>query len=232
MIRPARPTDSTAFAALGRARSASLSNTLVAERDGRVDGYVQFHALGAIGYVRDLVVAEPARASDLMLAAAAALRDAGVREWHLNARLGDEPAPELYERLGMRAEHHSIALRLPWARLDELPRRPATALPVSAEEEEDDDLERALGMITGQIAMARRRATQVLVQLRGEDCEPLGFAAFDPRFPGARIFRVAHPAYAGPLLDALRRHAHHDEIALVVDDDEALAELLVACGAR
>jgi N-acetylglutamate synthase-like GNAT family acetyltransferase len=247
VIRPARLTDYDAFATLHRElaleelpphrdrfRTEIVHTTFVDEDDGGVDGYVHFHTLGTIGYVRQLVVSKHARrrgkGARLMLHAAASLRAANVREWHLNVETGNEPAIRLYERLGLRAEHSSTALRLPWAMLSELPFDPATALPVAPEE--DDDLERNLGLLGGQIAMARRRATHVLRQLRTADCAPVGFASFDPDFPGARIFRVARPTLAGTLLRALRPHAKHEDLALVIDDDDAVTQLLVTHGAR
>lgn len=56
---------------------------------------------------------------------------------------------------------------------------------------------------------------------------------FDPDFPGAFPFRVAAPTLARPLLEALRPHARPgvDAVGLVVEDDDALAALLVAAGA-
>lgn len=248
VIRPASETDYPAFATLYRELGLEeappprdrwtrdlVHGTLVAEREGRIDGYIHFHTLGRVGYVRNLVVADTSRGAgygtDLMLAAATALRKVGVSEWHLNVRDGNISAIQLYEKLGLRREHRSTAMRLPWARVAEMPSAAATALPVAPAE--DDDLERELGMLAGQIAMARLQTTNVLVQLRDENCAPVGFAAFDPRFPGARVFRVALPVYAGPLLSALRPHAPstHDDLALVIDDHEALVELLLAFGA-
>lgn len=248
MIRPAAVTDYPAFATLYRELGLDeappppdrwnrelVHGTLIAEREGRIDGYVHFHTLGSVGYVRNLVVADAARGAgfgtDLMLAAATALREAGVREWHLNVRDGNTPAIQLYEKLGLRPAHRSTALRLPWARVADLPSAAATALPVDPRD--DEDLERELGMLAGQIAMARLKPTNVLYQLRDVTCTPVGFAAFDPAFPGARTFRVAIPAFAAPLLAALHVHARatSGEVALVVDDHEALVELLVAHGA-
>lgn len=222
-------------AAPGRDRFATemVHSTFVDEGERCVDGYVQVHTLGTIGYVRQLVVREQTRGrgkgARLMLHAAASLRAAGVAQWHLNVKAGNVPAIRLYEQLGLRAEHRSTALRLPWSAVFGLPHLPATALPVAPEE--DDDLERGLNLLGGQIAMARRRATHVLRQLRTADCAPAGFASFDPDFPGARIFRVARPSYAGTLLRALRPHARHDDLALVIDDDDAVTELLVTHGA-
>jgi N-acetylglutamate synthase-like GNAT family acetyltransferase len=246
VIRPARRTDYDAFARLfldlglpqpaparDRWMTEQLPGTLIDERDGHVDGYVQFHTLGKVGYVRQLVVAPPLRGkrrgAELMLHAAAALRAAGVREWHVHVKTENVPAIRIYEQLGLRAEHRSTALRFPWSRHPELPCAPAAALPVHPNE--DDDIERSLGMIGGQIAMARRRPIDVLRQLRAEDCAAVGFASLDPGVAGARIFRVATPAFAGTLLAALRPHVIQDDVALVIDDDDPLTDLLVTHGA-
>lgn len=214
--------------------NADLPGALVADHDGRIDGYVQFQTIGRIGYVRDLVVATPERGhglrTALMHAAASGLRAAGVIEWHLNVNTENVAAISVYERLGMAIEHRSTALRFAWHRLIDLPGEAATTLPVA--EEDDDDVERSLGLLVGQIAMARRHSSHVLTQLRDEDLEACGFAAFDPAVPGARIFRVARPSLAAALLGALRPHARHDDVALVIDDDDATTDLLIAGGAR
>jgi ribosomal protein S18 acetylase RimI-like enzyme len=248
VIRPAALTDYPAFATLYRELALEedppsedrwrdlVRGTLVAEHDARIDGYVHFHTLGHIGYVRNLVVADTARGvglgTELMLAAADVLRASRIGEWHLNVRDGNEPAIHLYEKLGLRPEHQSTALRFAWARVGELPAEAAEALPVDPRE--DDDLERELGMLGGQIAMARLHAGNVLCQLRDEHCAPVGFAAFDATFPGARLFRVARPALAAPLLVALEPHALRGDrdLALVVEDAPELVDVLVAHGAR
>jgi hypothetical protein len=231
MIRPARPTDLAAVAKLSEAVGVTappLRGTLIDDRDGDVAGYVRFSALGSVGYVRELVTAP--RTTDaslpLMLAAANALRSAGVREWHLDVR-PESPSIDIYEQLGMQPAHRSTALRFPWARLPELPGEPATALPVASDDE--DDIERDLGLLGGQLAMARRRPRLVLRQLRDEACAPVGIAALDP--DGARIFRVARPTLAAPLLAALRPHAIHSDLSVVLEDDD-LVNLLASHGAR
>jgi len=239
VIRPARLTDYEAFtvlhAELGLAEPPParerLTGTLVAAHDDRVDGYVHVHTLGTVGYIRQLVVREPVRGhgAELMLHAAAALKRAGIREWHLNVKQDNATAIALYERLGLRAEHRSTALVFPWARLGELPCEEAVALPVAAEE--DNEIERELGMLGGQIAMARRRDGTVLCQLRSADFAPVGFAALDPGFAGARTFRVARPELVKTLLQALRHHARNEDLSIVIDDHPAVVDLLVMHGA-
>ncbi len=246
MIREATERDYPAFATLfrelgvddptpARARwTTELAHeTLVFDRDGQIDGYVSFYTLRDAGYVRNLVVAPSARGRGigraLMLAAGSELRVRGAGIWHLNVKCGNAAAIKLYAELGMRVEHRSSVLRLPWQQLDRLPSEPAEALPVDPVE--DDDLERTLGLLAGRIAMVRMRADRVLVQLRDAQCAPVGFASFDPSL-GANPLRVARPALIGTLLRALAPHARGEHVQLVVDDHAALADVLIATGAE
>ncbi len=210
--------------------AAAAAFTLVDHHDGQVAGSVRVHTLGAIGYLRDLVVREPARGAALMRAAAAALREAGVREWHVHVCPDSARAIGLDERLGMRPVHRSAAVRVSLTCASTLPREPAQAFPVTPDEH--DDLERELGLLSGQIAMLTRRGPHVLVQLRDGSLAPVGFAAFDPAAGGARMFRVARPTFAAPLLEALAPHVRSQHLALVIDDDDVLTDLLVAHGAE
>ncbi len=251
-IRAARAADYAAYVAMfaelgiedpvpteARFTDELARNMLICERVGAVIGYVLFDRLAANGYVRNLVVMPAARGGGvgaaLMAAAAAELRARGARDaWHLNVKVDNTGAIRLYERLGMRVEHASVALRLAWARLDDLPAEaaPVRALPVAPDEE--DDIERALDMLSGRIEMARVRSGVVLRQLRDERLAPVGFACFDPAFPGAFPFCVARPALAGALLRALAPHARPGDLDLqvVVEDDDALVERLIAAGAE
>ncbi|HEU0035050.1 MAG TPA: GNAT family N-acetyltransferase [Kofleriaceae bacterium] len=210
-----------------------VSETLVSERAGSIDGYISFYTLSAVGYVRNLVVAPGARqqgiGGELMRAAASALRERGVAEWHLNVKRDNAAAIRLYESLGMRVEHRTIVLRLAWTQVPQLPAEPAVALPVAPDE--DDDVERALGMLAGRIAMGRKRSGRVQLQLRDETCAPVGYATFDPML-GAMPFRVLRPALARTLLEALRPHASQDTVRVVCDDDVALEQLLIGSGAE
>ena len=247
MIRNAEPADYPVFATLFRELevddkaptidrfTSDLANeTLISERDGQVNGYVSFYTLSVVGYVRNLVVAPAARnggvGAELMRAAADVLRARGVGEWHLNVKWDNAPAIRLYENLGMQVEHRSTVLRVPWKTIDALPHEPATVLPVAPEE--DDDIERALGLLAGRIAMGRVRPGRVLIQLRDDQCAPVGFASFDPKLPGAMPFRVVRPALAGTLLAALRPHSTGEHLQIVADDDTGLSDLLISVGAE
>ena len=253
MIREATAADYPTFAELFRElgidetapsqdrwASELARDTLISERCGRVDGYVTFIALSDAGHVRNLVVAPHARRDgvgrELMQAAAESLRARGIAEWHLNVRVGNAAAIQLYEQLGMAVEHRSVVLRVPVSRIPELPRERAQALPVDPVE--DDDIERALDLLAGRIAMTRVRRDRVLMQLRDNTCAPIGFASIgvgtagDPTLPAVQPFRVARPALAGTLLTALAAHTMSPRIQVVVEDDAAVTRLLAAAGAE
>ena len=210
-----------------------VRSTLVADRDGTVAGYIDFYALSEVGHVRNLVVAPAARntgvGADLMRAAAERLRAHGIREWHLNVKHDNTPAVRLYEKLGMQVEHRSTVFRVPWAIADALPHDPATASDVSPAD--DDDIERALGLLSGRIAMLRR-SRGILIQLRGDDLAAVGFAAF-ARGIGASPFRVARPALVGSLLAAIRSHAEGaPHVEIVLEDCPPCSRLLARAGAE
>ena len=251
-LRPARVDDYGAFAELflelgvpdpapSAARFADdlMARMLVYEDAGAMLGYVAFEQVADEGFIRNLVVAPAARGQGagaaLMLAAAAELRKRGAgRQWRLNVKVDNTPALRLYQRLGMQPEYGSVAMLVPWLAVDRLPapdrrhqRLPATLVTA----EDDHELERALALMPGRLQQARQRGC-ILLQLR-DDREPLGVAGFDPSFPGAFPFRVAHPALAAQLLRALSVHARPGEVALqlVVEADDELARALLAAGA-
>lgn len=205
---------------------------LVADRGGDVAGYIDFYALSTAGHVRNVVVAPAARnagiGAELMRAAADRLRADGISEWHLNVRRDNAAAIRLYEKLGMEIEHRSTVFRIPWAIADALPRQAAVASEVSPED--DEDVERALGLLSGRVAM-RRRGNSILIQLRDEQCAAVGFAALDPE-RGVSPFRVARPAYIATLLDAIRRHVTTPHVEIVLEDCPECTTLLAGAGAE
>lgn len=206
--------------------------TLVYTNGDAVLGYVLAYAFDRAGHIHGIVVDAAARGAGageaLMLAAAARFRALGLAEWHLNVKVDNAPAIRLYEKLGMAVEHRTTVLGLDWSALDRLPHDDATVLPVDPAE--DDDIERALHLIGGRLAMTRRRASRRLIQLRDSSCAPVGIAVFDPEL-GASPFRVARPGLAAPLLAACRPYATKPTLQVVIEDDAALADLLVAAGA-
>jgi len=212
--------------------------TLIYERSGAAIGYVNYDRVGASGYVRNLVVAPDARGCGvggaLMVAAAGELRAQGVADdWHLNVKADNAAALRLYERLGLRIQHRSSALRFRWADIERLPVEAAPVSVYPVFDGDDDDIERALGILGGRLQMARSRAKRITLQLRDDQLAPVGVACFDPSIPGAFPFCVTRPALCAPLLRALAPHAAAGDLdfQVVIEDDDELAEVLIAAGA-
>lgn len=251
-IRPARPGDYPAYCALfkqlqiedpvpseDRFIGELASRILIADDGGEALGYVLFDRFAGDGYIRNLAVIPAARGARLgerlMRAAAAELRARGATDaWHLNVKVDNTAAIRLYERLGFEVEHASVALRLAWDARVRLPVDPeqVDALPVAPEE--DDEVERGVGVLSGWLARARMRDGTIIRALRDRTLAAVGLASFDPSFPGAYPFRVARPSLARPLLDALLPHARpgDDGLQLVIEDDPTLVDTLLAAGAE
>ena len=247
MIRAARDDDYAVYADLHRVlvpedpvpsedrfRTEIIPTIQVAERDGRMVGYVDALLFDGGAHVRNLVVAEAARGTGvgmaLMRGAAARCRAAGIHAWHLNVAVGNTPAIALYEKLGFVPDWRSASLVVPWSITHALPADPANAAPLRAENAER--VETRFRILRGRLTTMMQRPERVMMQLVGDDASVLGFAAFDPWFPGASMFRLARPTLAGTLFDALRPHARHDYLMVLVEDDEALTALLEAAGAQ
>lgn len=227
-------TDET-FPAAERWERDLMAGTLVAERGGAVIAYINYYELAAAGYVRMLAVAPAARNAGigrtLMEAVAARLRERGLVEWQLNVKADNAPAIHLYERLGLQPQHRTTVVRVPWERVGELARAGGVRA-AAVEPEQDPAIEQRLGVLAGRLAEVRKRAGRVIVQLLDTRAAPVGIACLDPAIPGAYPFRVARPAFARTLLDALHPHVADDPpwIQLVVEDDDELATELIAIG--
>lgn len=213
--------------------------TWLFEQDGAVAGYLWFQRLDGVGYVRHVVVAPELRARGLggamLRALADDLRAGGISRWCLNVKPDNLPALRLYEGLGMRETYRSAALRFPWSFVDGLPPTDRSLGTCPIDPAEDAAIEAAFDLPPGQLALNRARPRVALRRLHDPEdpaAVALGFAAFDPDFPGAYPFRVAAPALAKPLLDGLRPHAEKPDMGLVVEADPGLVDLLVRHGAR
>jgi ribosomal protein S18 acetylase RimI-like enzyme len=251
-IRDAVPDDHTDFArffaALGvddptpafdRWVSSMMPHTFFLEEHGQKIGYAYVEVFGSSGYVRHVVVDEPARGGGvgraLMKAIALRLRARGCTEWELNVKRDNAPAIRLYERCGMQPQYSTVVLRIDWAEIESLPSS-GRALAVSdVDPAEDRAIERAFALQDGKVARLRSVEGQVLVQLVDETTRAVrAFARFDPMFPGSFPFHVQAPELAADLLRAIRPHARSSDvwIQLVVENDAATADLLRAAGAR
>lgn len=221
-----------------RWRDEMVPSSLIAERGGRVLGYSYFQLIGATGHIRNVVVAPEARGAGVGAALMAAMRqrfaEAGIGAWNLNVKPDNQPARRLYERCGMHAQYRSTALGLRWELLPSLPGPVVAVAARVVQPAEDDRFERALGLLPGELHSGRALPGRVVVGLvHGADSTPAGVAVFNPSFPGAYPFRVAHPSYSAALLAGMRPHAlpQHDWVGMFIENDDAAVAALVAAGA-
>ncbi len=213
-----------------------VADALVAERRGKVVGYLIGQTLADTGYVRNVVSARAVRRTGVGRALLLAFRERIVAEgktsWRLNVKLDNTPAVKLYESFGMKFAWDSMAIRLAWADVTRLPESPRELQAHEVPAEADAEVERALNLPFGLVDSVRTKAGRVLKRLSHPGGKCAGFAAFDPAFPGAYPFAVALPLYARALFEALRPHARKGdpEIQVVADGDGGLAELLLKAG--
>lgn len=250
-LRPAREADYDDFARLflelgapdpvpsrEKWRDETAPRSVVAVRDERVVGLCFAQVLEDTGFVRVLVTDPAARRSGvaraLMANAADTFRAAGCTRWCLNVRPENLPALTLYRSLGMEQAYASTALAIDWANVERLPAGDREAR-VVLDGAFDPRAEARFSLHAGQLAAARVLPGRVVVALvaAGSD-EVVGVAAFDPGFPGAAPFRVAAPALARPLLEAMRPYARpaDTEVKLVVSDDDGVEATLLSAGAE
>lgn len=215
--------------------------TIVAEARGEVVGYLWFELIGGMLYVRNVVSDPRLRRQGIgrKLLRESMRRgvDAGAVRWCLNVKDDNVAAIRLYESLGLRTEYPTRVLRLGW----DLPlvQGPRTGgLTVNAHIEDAGSVERALALLGGSVQRALDQGRVAVTAVRS--AEVVGFAAFDPGFPGAYPFVARDLEVAWALLEALSPHRQpfHDGswresgLQLVVERDEALADALVAQGAQ
>ncbi len=217
-----------------------MPTSIIAEVGGRPAGYAWYVPLASEGYVHNLAVSVGARGGGLgrvlLDEVSARLRRAGCRAWRLNVKVGNEPAIGLYQRMGMREAHRSTGLTLEWPAVERLPAAGRRLEVGPVEPGEDERLEQAFDLPAGQLAWFRTVTGQVLAVLLDQNStggSPVGFARFDPGFPGAFPFKVREPAAARALLEGLRPHAlpGADRLHLLVEDQPDLVELLCGAGA-
>lgn len=250
--RPATPEDYPAYARLfpelgvddpipaaSTWSAEQCPTTRVLERAGTVVAYVYFERMRDLGYIRNVVVDPAHRGRGLGLALMRSLADelraAGCTRWCLNVKPDNTAALRLYQRVGLRPRYRSFALRFPWSAVDALPTTDMSLGTCPIDPADDAAIEVAFTLPPGQLASLRDKPGRTNLRLH-DPADPtrvaLGFASFNPDFPGAYPFRVADPKLARPLLLALRPHARPGTfMQLVAEDDDALHALLVSVGA-
>lgn len=219
-----------------RWRDEFVPNAHIAELNGTPAGLLYAVTLAETGYVRNLIVDPAARRHGVGRALlefyAQQLRAKGRTGWALNVKPDNVAAIRLYEAMGFRRRYASVALRLDWVRVSELPESPPLhARPVAPAD--DAVVERLFALAPGQL-QGLRESKRVLLTLVDATDRLHAIAAFNPSFPGSFPFRTTDPRMARALLEAMRPHAlaNATYVNLVVEDDEALAALLRSHGAQ
>lgn len=207
----------------------------VACEDGAVVGFCSWRAYGALAHVGQIAVDPAVRGrrigERLLLEVRELARAAACTRWYLNVKRDNTSAIKLYERLGFRRELESVALKIDWDRVPSIDVDGALAEPA-----DDPVIAARFDVPLERIAMFRTRHSRgafhhVIVRDGGEIA---GYAAFDPDFPGAVIFRTLRPELGPALLGAMRPHAlpDHPFVRASVEGDPPLAAALIALGAE
>lgn len=215
--------------------------TLIAEEGGQVRGYLWDELIGSTLYIRHVVTDPGFRrggvAKRLIAASQARARAASAQRWCLNVKDDNVAAITLYESLGLKPAYVTLVLRMSWARV---PAPETDALAVREPAADDAPrVEVALGLLAGQVAH-QRGIGRVLVAAFDAGGAPVGFAAFDPTFPGAYPFRARDVSAAGALLKGMAPHRvafgsgdwRDVSVQLVVEENEPLGEALERIGAE
>lgn len=215
-------------------------STLMLAQGDVIVAFVRYERMAEFGYVRSVVVDPDHRGRGvgraLMQRLAGHLRDLGCTRWCLNVAPDNDAALGLYRGMGLELGYRSAAICFDWSVVEALPAEdlPLTTGPIDPRE--DTIIETIHDLPPGQLAAIRDDPTRILVRLHSDD-DPaaigLGFASFNPDFPGAFPFRVVRPGLARPLLLGLRPHARPElsQMNIVVEDDEPLRALFVDAGA-
>jgi GNAT superfamily N-acetyltransferase len=204
----------------------------IEERGGAI-GYGLAHKLADSAYVMHVAVDASARhrgvGRAIMHAVGQRLREQGCTRWTLTVKHDNAVAIHLYESLGMQIDFPVAGISFPWAAIDGMPRGDVIVEPF--ESTDDAALEDSLGIARGRIGKQRERGGRVLLRA-GTNDSPSGLVAYDPRFPGAPLFRAQSPTVARALFEALRPYRLQDQevFRVAVEADEALAAELVAFG--
>jgi GNAT superfamily N-acetyltransferase len=204
----------------------------VAERDGAMVGFCSWRAYGPLAHVVQLAV-DPVRrgqriGEQLLLHVRELALAAGCTRWYLNVKRDNLSAIKLYERVGFRHELESAVVKIAWSCVPPHPVNGGRVEPA-----EDAMVAERFAVPLERLATFRTRARLHLVALR-EGAELTGFAAFDPEFPGAMVFRILRPALAADLLEAMRPWALPDQdfVHVTLEGDRPATEVLRALGAE
>ena len=215
--------------------SRMLPRVVVLEHEGDVRGYAHWQLYGRTAHLVHLVVDPRARGLGaglaLMQEVAQRVRAGGCARWYLNVKKDNVPAIALYQGCGLRFELEVWATRIAWSQLATLREAPSGAVAYTPDRTDDEGIAASLGVEPERLALLRLRQDIVLLGLREADA-PVGFAAFDPAYPGVHPIRLARPDLARSVFDALRPSARHEHVHVTVEEDRALIGRLRVAGAE
>lgn len=203
--------------------------------------YAVTEAMGALGYVGQLVVDPAARGRGLgqwvMRRLAERLRAEGCRHWALNVKRDNAPALALYTSVGMRRTRQAATLKVTRAQVAALPPGPPGLAVVPLEAKDFEGVTEAFRMLPGKVERFSQLASHRLMRLvrpGGPGGEVLGM--MDQRAGGKVLFPffAVSPGHARALVEEAFVHLGEavQSLTVVVTEDERLDALLRAAGAE
>lgn len=204
----------------------------VATLADEVVGFVTWRRYSEIAHVMQLAVDRHVRGQRigqrLLEHARDAARTAGCTRWYLNVKRDNTSAIKLYERCGLAFELEATVTKLEWARV---PRIDGVVEQLSTADE-DEEIAACARVPVERLRMFRGRGTFRMITLRDGAGALVGFAPFDPTFPGTPMLYAARPELAPALVEAVRRHAdpQFDFVRFCVEGDRPLTDALLALG--
>lgn len=204
----------------------------VAMLDESVVGFVTWRRYSEIAHVMQVAVDRHVRGQrigqQLLEHARDAARTAGCTRWYLNVKRDNTSALKLYERCGLAFELESTVLKLDW---DRIPRIDGVNESLSTADE-DEEIASRFNVPLERVKMFRARGAFRMITLRDDAGALIGFAPFDPSFPGTPMLHAARPELAPVLVEAIRHHADPQFafVRLCIEGDRALTDALRALG--
>lgn len=252
--RPARPGDHAAFERLfpelavedppisqEKWASELMPTTLMVEDGNATDpseivGYAYYQIMKDVAYIRHVVTAPHARKRGvgraLMAEIANRARAAGCTAWCLNVKPENTAAIALYERVGLARAFGTRVLRVPWSLVGPATEADTAFTARLLGPDDDARVEPPMLLVDGQLAVARKNASSVLLGLFDRDM-PVGATVIHPEYPSVYPFRVVRPDLAFVLLRAARAHVRPADahIVTVVEGQPEVAQRLLDAGA-
>jgi GNAT superfamily N-acetyltransferase len=211
-----------------------VPQAIVAESPEGVVGYAYWSSSASPFHVAQIVVDRAwrgRRVGEAMLQTLADVaRSRGVSSWTLNVKEENTSAIRLYERVGFAVVARSISLRMSREALDKLPVFPAEVVGLTNASLVESVLGLPSETVSRRLASLSDGIGLVVQSETGEIC---GVAAISPWRGGTGLFRLNRIEAARPFIEGiLRRLPGRNEVHLWVEENEPLANLLLAAGGQ